>query len=602
MFELNKVIFPPPKKAELLDRCFRLPETGLVSLQGEATALHPTVTLLREKLGHSWQLCETAPDSATLRFTLSNTLVPPESYRLQITSEGITAEGADSHGLFYAAITFLQLVKHYGHEIPCCLIEDQPDFAIRGVMLDISRDKVPTLETLYWLIDNLAAQKINHLQLYVEHTFAYQNHREVWKDYSPLTAEEIRALDRYCRDRCVDLVPNQNSLGHLEQWFSHPRYLPLAELPQGGAPLPWGGFQEKPSVLCPTDPRTFAFLAELYDEYLPNFSSSLFNVGCDEPFDLRGEGRSHARVKEVGEGRVYLDYLLQLHQIVSARGKRMAFWGDIIINHPELVPEIPSDALVLEWGYEADHPFDAHGARFAAANVPFCVCPGTSSWNSLAGRTDNMLANIRSAAENGVKHGACGLILCDWGDWGHWQPLGLSLPAFTYSAGLSWNVNHAETVDLVKTCDRFWTEGYAKTILKLGEVYRLAGALRGNSTELFHILSKSQTRPLLAGVTTTTLEAVLARLDELESQCPLGDSIIRQELSHTFRIMKAACHRGIALLTQSTQTPETRKVLAQELVNVCESLRQIWLLRNREGGLLKSIARLDPIKREYDAG
>jgi hypothetical protein len=395
-------------------------------------------------------------------------------------------------------------------------------------------------------------------------------------------------------------VPNQNSLGHLEQWFSHPRYRPLAELPQGGAPLPWGGFQEKPSVLCPTDPRTFAFLSELY-EYLPNFSSTLFNVGCDEPFDLRGPGRSQALVKELGEGRVYLNYLLQLHKMVTARGKRMAFWGDIIINHPELVPEIPADALVLEWGYEADHPFDAHGERFAAAKVPFCVCPGTSSWNSLSGRTDNMLANIRSAAENG-KHGACGLILCDWGDWGHWQPLGLSLPALTYAAGLSWNANHVETVDLVQTCDACWTEGYGKTILDLGEVYRLAGALRGNSTELFHILSKPAKRPILAGVTPETLREVLSRVDAIERSMPRGRSILAHELVHTFRMVRAACHRGIAILTQTNQAPECREALAQELADVCESMRQVWRLRNREGGLLKSIARLDPIKREYDAG
>lgn len=602
MCEIHKVLFPIPKQICVLQGSWALPDSGLVSLQSAESTNLPTANLLRQRLGPSWQLSEAVQGEYPLRFLISSTPLPPESYSLKISQKGVTAIGADSHGLFYAAQSLLQLINHYGPLLPCCEIEDSPDFLIRGVMLDISRDKVPTLETLYWLIAHLAMLKINHLQLYVEHTFAYQNHREVWQDASPLTPAEIRALDRYSRERCIDLVPNQNSFGHMEQWFNHKRYLPLAELPQGGAPLPWGGFQEKPSVLCPTDPNTLSFLAELYDEYLPNFSSSLFNVGCDEPFDLRGPGRSQDLVRKHGEGRVYLDYLLRLHKMVTARGKRMAFWGDIIINHPELVPEIPSDALVLEWGYEADHPFDAHGKQFAAANIPFCVCPGTSSWNSLSGRTDNMLANIRSAAVNGMKHGACGLIVCDWGDWGHWQPLGLSLPAFTTAAGLSWNVHHVETVALAEICDGFWTEGYGKTILELGEIYRLAGALRGNSTELFHILSKPQTRPLLAGVTPLTLEAVLKRLEHIESECSPGDSLLRQELAYTFGIVRAACHRGIAILSHTLQDPTSRKTLADELDHVCDSLRQVWILRNREGGLLKSIARLDPIKREYDAG
>ena len=92
-------------------------------------------------------------------------------------------------------------------------IDDKPDFANRGVMLDISRDKVPTMETLYKQIDILAECKINQIQLYTEHTFAYDNHKVVWQNASPMTPEQILDLDQYCRDRHIELVPNQNSFG-----------------------------------------------------------------------------------------------------------------------------------------------------------------------------------------------------------------------------------------------------------------------------------------------------------------------------------------------------------------------------------------------------
>ena len=67
----------------------------------------------------------------------------------------------------------------------------------------------------------------------------------------------------------------------------------------------------------------------------------------------------------------------------------MQCWGDIVLEHPELIPELPRDATALNWGYEADHPFDDEGAKFARAGIDFQVCPGTSAWLSLGGRTQN---------------------------------------------------------------------------------------------------------------------------------------------------------------------------------------------------------------------
>jgi len=111
----------------------------------------------------------------------------------------------------------------------CIDINDWPDFPNRGVLLDISRDKVPTMKTLYELVDLLSEWKINQFQLYTEHTFAYRNHGVVWDKAGPMTGEEILALDMYCRERFVELVPNQNSFAHMERWLKHKEYLHLAE-------------------------------------------------------------------------------------------------------------------------------------------------------------------------------------------------------------------------------------------------------------------------------------------------------------------------------------------------------------------------------------
>jgi hexosaminidase len=393
----------------------------------------------------------------------------PEGYTLTIDRQGVRIEFREDAGIKAAMATFRQLSRQYGRRLPCLEIRDWPDFPRRGVMLDISRGRVPRLETLFRLASRLADFKINELQLYTEHTFAYSKYKSVWESWGALTGEEIRQLDSHCQQLGIDLVPNQNSFGHLRYFLAHPQLKQLAEAPLP-YPDPSGEFLRRPSTLAPNHPGTLAFLRGLYDELLPNFSSRFFNVGCDETWDL-GRGQSKKLCAAKGQGRVYLDFLRQIHHEVSARGKTMMFWGDIILKYPKLIPELASfvvppscglrgksseppeggttNIIALNWGYEANHPFEKEAALFAKAKIPFYVCPGTSSWQTLIGRNDNAFANLRAAARAGRKHGALGYLITDWGDGGHPQPLAVSYLPFLAGASLSWC---AKTFDAKLVC------------------------------------------------------------------------------------------------------------------------------------------------------
>lgn len=298
----------------------------------------------------------------------------PEGYALTIRKSGIQISFREIPGLRAAMATLRQLVREYGERLPCLVIRDWPDFSRRGVMLDVSRGRVPKLETLLDLAERLADFKINELQLYTEHTFAYRKYKSVWRKWGALTGAEIRRLDARCRELGIDLVPNQNSFGHLRYFLEDPRLRKLAEVshPYENAS---GEFLRRPSTLAPNHPGTIPFLRSLYDELLPNFSSPFFSVGCDETWDL-GRGRSKELCRKNGKGAVYLDFLNRVQREVSKRGKRMMFWGDIILNYPKLIRKLPKRMIALNWGYEADHPFDREAALFAKAKIPFYVCPG----------------------------------------------------------------------------------------------------------------------------------------------------------------------------------------------------------------------------------
>jgi hexosaminidase len=520
--------------------------------------------------------------------------IGPQGYRLTIAPSGVEIAASDAAGAFYGAVTFAQIFRQCGNAMPCGSILDSPDFPVRGVMLDISRDKVPTMETLFALVELFAGLKINHLQLYTEHTFAYARHRDVWQEASPMTGTEVRRLDAFCRERFIELAPNQNSFGHLHRWLSLPAYRGLAECPDGFA-WPWGGRSAEPFSLDPGNPASLDLLAGLFGELLPCFSSRLFNVGCDETFDL-GQGRSRKLCEERGKGRVYLDFLLKIHALVAVHGRTMLYWDDIVMQHPELVGELPRDAVALEWGYEADHPFDEHGARLRAAGVPWWVCPGTSSWNSIAGRTDNCLENIRAAARAGIDHGAAGFLNTDWGDNGHWQALPVSFLGFAAGAALSWCLAASSESDFTRELDAHVFRDSAGIMgalaHDLGNAYLRAGERIHNRSPLFDLLlepesGKASKLPPAERLAETRrwVQGVSARLDGARMDRP-DARLIRDEYDLTARMLLFACDYGLAPAAAATR---------EQLESILPEYERLWMLRNRAGGLADSMARLKRI-------
>jgi hypothetical protein len=571
---------------------------------------------LHDRFGLTWEVVAskaTPQDQIGLVLSVTPDQVPhSQGYELVIAPDGITITAHDEPGLFYGVCTLIRILGSSNapySTLHALRIADWPDFPVRGVMLDVSRDKVPTLGTLLALVDMLAGWKINQLQLYTEHTFAYRHHPEVWAKASPFTGQDILELDAYCRERHIELVPNQNSFGHMRRWLIQPRYAPLAEV-EGDFDTPWGR-HEGPFSLCPLDPGSLELVRSLYDELLPHFTSRTINVNCDETFDL-GQGRSKDECERRGTGHVYLGFLLKIYDEVKARGYTMQFWGDIIIQHPDLIPELPKDAIALEWGYEATHPFDAHGAQYAAAGIPFYVCPGTSSWCSIAGRTDNALGNLLNAAENGLKHGATGYLNTDWGDSGHWQVLPISYLGLAAGAAYSWALDANRSMDVARSVSlhafRDPTGAMGRVAYDLGNIYKATGVEPHNSSPLFWILQRPLDKALEGYQTLTpasfkrTLKAidrVMSGLGKARMARPDAKLIV-QEFENTACLLRHACKRGLLSLEKSeSKAAVLRRELDRDLRQIVREYKRLWLARNRPGGLADSVARFDQARKDY---
>jgi hypothetical protein len=529
----------------------------------------------------------------------------PEGYALTINRDGVLIEFRETPGLRAAAATLRQLLREYGRKLPCLKIRDWPDFARRGVMLDVSRGRVPKLETLLDLAERLADFKINELQLYTEHTFAYRKYKPVWNGWGALTAKEIQILDARCRELGIDLVPNQNSFGHLREWLVRPSLKKLAEV---SAPYKsdTGDFLRHPTTLAPNHPGTLPFLRGLYDELLPNFSSPFFNVGCDETWDL-GLGQSRELCGRLGQGRVYLEFLKLIHREVSNRGKTMMFWGDIILKYPQLIRGLPRNLVALNWGYEGDHPFEKEAARFAGSKIPFYVCPGTSTWMTIIGRYDNAFANLRAAASAGRKHGAAGYLITDWGDGGHPQPLAVSWPPYLYGAGVSWCAKSFDETSLAAVLSRDVFEektgGAARATLALGVAHLRLGHKETNQTPLGTVIAapKFGTREMIcrngpkcyARIPAKKIRAALAAVEKQirvlqrlgrQHAVPPGQLLVR-ELELAARMAAESCH--IMLWQQALaagKKSEAQRLAGQgirRLQRLEREFNSLWPIRNK---------------------
>jgi hypothetical protein len=373
-----------------------------------------------------------------LRLSFSSENQTSEAYLLNIGREGVVIAGEGPAGLFRGAQTLLQLIKENGTKLPCLEIDDKPDFPVRGFLHDITRGKVPTLTTLKSLVDKLAYYKINQLQLYIEHTFAFRNIPELWQNKDPLTAVEIMELDAYCRASAVELVPSLATFGHLYELLRLKRFEHLNELDIQASTLPHNLWDRMAHyTIDVSNKESYVLIKSMIDEFVPLFSSGLCNICCDETFDL-GKGKNKKQAEKAGTGRLYVDFIKKLMAAVREHGKTPMIWGDIILHHPELIGELPGDTVFLNWGYGADVT-DSATKSFAAAGVKQYVCPGVQGWNRFANDINVASDNIRKMIHYGMENGAVGMLNTDWGDCGHVNFLSSSFHGMALGAALSWN-------------------------------------------------------------------------------------------------------------------------------------------------------------------
>lgn len=275
-----------------------------------------------------------------------------ESYHLEITPTQVRLSAANPLGVLHGLQTFLQLVRTspQGFSVPAVVIDDQPRFPWRGLMIDSSRHFIP-VPVLERDLNGMEAVKMNvfHWHLSDDQGFRAESRKFplLQKDGSDglyYTQDQIRQLIAYARDRGIRVVPEFDMPCHTSSWFVGYPNLGSAKGPYR-LPRNVGILN---AAMNPTLDSTYQFLDSFIGEMAALFPDEYFHIGGDEcngrEWNANPQIQSFMRVHDIANNAALQAYFTaRVQKIVANHHKIMEGWDEV------LQPETPKDVVVESW-------------------------------------------------------------------------------------------------------------------------------------------------------------------------------------------------------------------------------------------------------------
>lgn len=553
----------------------------------------------------------TIEEKANLSF-VKNESLGNEAYTLDINDNKIIISASSNSGFYYGMKTLKQILNAKFLEkytLACVHIEDEPDMKVRAYMCDISRNKVPKVETVKYIVDIMSELKMNHFELYVEgFSFEYKSFKEYLTKNAYVTLKEYLEIEKYCIDHCIDFVPNQNGFGHMADWLELDEFHNLAEKPEGF--FIWESFR-KSSTLDPNDPGSLELVKKMYGDMIPHMKSKYFHMNFDEPHEL-GMGKSKELVEASSVEDVYKGFVNKVHPIIEGYGKQALMWGDVLVRKNASLEGLPKDIIYVDWGYDGEYPFEKRLKILQDNKVPFMAAPGTTTWCSWLGRLYDWIENIGSAIRNVNKYGGDGVILTDWGDFGHIQQLVATLPPLTYMGLLSYRDESGTLKRVREFLNKFVFEDqqnlFADILMDASSFYQFEKNYRGNGTIAFatfyYVYSALQNEnpiekykalmrySLFDKEHYVIINEFLKMKKKQAAMCKVAD-VWKEEIAHTIDFILALSHLNFAFSNDCDNKEYYLEKAKKELSKNKKALKKIWLRRNK-------VSRLDKTNDYYD--
>ena len=339
---------------------------------------------------------EEAP-KGSIQLLIDPSIEAKEGYSMEVTPSSILIRGQQAQGVFYGIQSLLQLLGEYPLEdatvfgVPAVRIKDQPNYAYRGMHLDVCRHffsvafvkryldvmAMHKLNTFHWHLTEDQGWRIE-IKKYpgltevggyrngtiVGHHPGEANDNEKYGGF--YTQDEIRDIVAYAKERHIEVIPEIEMPGHSSAAIA--AYPWLSSFPEENTIIgnnmmskssrsiqdagitkvvqeTWGVFDD---VYCAGQETTFLFLEDVLTEVMDLFPSALIHIGGDECPKGNWE-RSPAcqeRIKNEGlkdEHELQSYFIKRIEKFVNSKGKNIIGWDEILEGG--LAP----NASVMSW-------------------------------------------------------------------------------------------------------------------------------------------------------------------------------------------------------------------------------------------------------------
>jgi hypothetical protein len=279
----------------------------------------------------------------------------------------------------------------------------QSDFPIKGFHLDL-RIQVMKMPALKALARNLHEKGINTLLMEWEASYPFQEEPQIANRYT-YSRTQIKDFIGYCHQLGIDVIPLQQSFGHVEYILRNYKYAGLRE------------DEHDLSQLCPAQKELNKELfTRLFTDLAATHSSPYIHIGCDETHLLGHCPLCKKLAAEKGLSRLYFDHVKMLCDIVISLGKRPVLWADIALKHPEYLQLLPKQTILIDWNYGWDLDNFGDHSKLAGGGYEIWGAPALRSEpdNYYLTRWQHHLDNIDQFIPQCRQLGYKGIIMTSW--------------------------------------------------------------------------------------------------------------------------------------------------------------------------------------------